>query len=158
MKKLIIVCGLALPLALNAQFFTGNYVSEPQVEGFDRFYIKHNHGDEGRYEGVFSLKGFMGKYQMWVERAETIHGDEADKMIKEYGGGLDILSVHKMKMMWDGVEWEFFLLGYLDEKNHGAFVVVEELFTDETETTLLELNTFHWVKGKHASKATASAQ
>jgi hypothetical protein len=152
MKKVVFSLLVALPSLLSAQFFSGYYQSEPQMEGFDHFVVKHKHGDEGRYDGVFSLHAYIGHDEMWSQNAQTIHGDEAQYFIKKYSGGEDILSVHKMKIIWDGVEWEFFMLGYLDKHHHGRFIVVEEIFSDKTENELLELKKYYWKKGHHLSK------
>ncbi|MFT5953492.1 MAG: hypothetical protein ACI8QD_000328, partial [Cyclobacteriaceae bacterium] len=32
---------------------------------------------------------------------------------------------------------------------HGEFIVVEELFSDETETELKEVKRYHWKKAHH---------
>ena len=150
--KQVVCIGLFLgPFFLSAQFFSGYYESTPQMEGFDHFEIKHQHGDEGKYEGIFTLHAFVGHDEMWSEEAVTIHADEADYFIEQYGEGKDILSVHKMKILWDGLEWEFFLLGYLDDHHHGQFIVVEELFTDASETVLKEVRKYTWSKAHHLS-------
>ncbi len=149
MKKLALLTLLVFPLVLSAQFFSGYYVSLPAVEDFHHFKIKHHSEHEGKYEGTFSLKAYIGKDVVWEQKAVTIHGEEAEDFIRRYGEGKDILSVHKLKMMWDGNEWEFFFLGYLDKKNHGRFIVVEEIFNDETETELLKVEKFYWNKGHH---------
>jgi hypothetical protein len=149
MKLYIFLIVLFLPIAVFAQFFSGKYVSAPEMEGFDHFEIKHKHGDEGGFEGIFDLHAFVAHQEMWSQPAITLHGVEADSFVQKYGEGKDILSVHKMKILWDGFEWEFFLLGYLDSKGHGEFIVVEELFSDETETELKEVKRYHWKKAHH---------
>jgi hypothetical protein len=150
--KQVIFFGLVMgPYFLLAQFFSGYYESTPLMEGFDHFEIKHLHGEEGRYEGVFTLHAFVGDDEMWSEEAVTIHGEEADYFISQYGEGRDILSVHKMRILWDGLEWEFFLLGYMDHRDHGRFIVVEELFTDASETQLKDVRKYHWAKVHHLS-------
>ena len=151
MKKVVLFGCLIAPFWLFGQFFSGYYESTPKMEGFDHFEIKHQHGDEGRYEGVFTLHAYVGHDEMWSEEALTIHGEEAENFINLYGEGRDILSVHQMKILWDGLEWEFFLLGYLDDRQHGQFIVVEELFTDATETELKELKKYTWTKAHHIS-------
>jgi hypothetical protein len=149
MRFLIFGCLVGAFFVSPAQFFSGYYVSDPQLEGFHHFKIKHDHGDAGKYEGVFNLKGYMHKDVLWDQEAVTIHGEEADYFIEKYGEERNILSVHEMKMMWDGNEFVVVMLGYLDEKDHGRFVVVEEIFNDESETELLEVKQYHWVKGRH---------
>ena len=155
MKKIALIIWLLLlivfmlPSTVTAQFFSGYYSSEPQVEGFHHFKIKHHQEHEGKYEGVFSMKAYVADHLVWEREAVTIHGDEADRMVADYGEGKEIVSVHKLRMLWDGVEWDFFFLGYLDAKGHGRFIVVEEIFSDETETDLLSIDKFHWSKGRH---------
>jgi hypothetical protein len=153
MKKVVLYLTILVPNLLFAQFFSGYYESEPRMDGFDHFVIKHKHGDEGRYEGVFSLHAYVGHDEMWSEHAVTIRGEEAQYFIDKYGKGNDIVSVHKMKIYWDGLEWEFFMMGYLDEHNHGRFIVVEELFADEEETELLQVNVYYWNKAHHLLKS-----
>ncbi len=102
------------------------------------------------------MKAYVDDVMVWKRDAVTITGEEADYMVENYGEGKDILSVHKLKMLWDGVEWDFFFLGYLDSKGHGRFVVVEEIFSDVEETNLLKIEKFHWMKGRHYEEDIAS--
>ncbi len=126
--------------------FSGFYRSSPKIPGFDHFKIHHHHEHAGKYNGTFSLKAFYDRGLLWEEEAKTVEGEEIDALVAQYGQGKDILSVHEMKIYWDGEEWEFFMLGYLDKKHHGAFIVVEEVFTDDTEEELLEIKTYKWIK------------
>ena len=151
MKQVVALWFLCGPYVLSAQFFSGYYESTPQMEGFDHFEIDHEHGDEGRYDTFFTLHAYVDHQEMWAEEAVTITGEEADYFIETYGEERAILSVHKMKILWDGLEWEFFLLSYLDKDDHGKFIVVEELFTDETETELKEVRRYTWSKAHHLS-------
>lgn len=122
------------------------------MEGFDHFEIRHEQGDQGKFEGVFTLHAYVDHMEMWAEEAVTITGEEADYFIEKYGEQRTIVSVHKMKILWDGLEWEFFLLGYLDRDDHGQFIVVEELFSDESEDELLEVKRYTWTKAHHISR------
>lgn len=149
MQKVVLGILLLSPLYLSAQFFSGYYQSNPQMEGFDHFEIKHHQGDEGKYEGVFTLHAFVDHQEMWSQSAQTIHGEEAQYFIEKYGDDQEILSVHKMKIEWDGLEWEFFMLGMLDEHNHGKFIVIEELFNDESESKLISIKKYDWSKTHH---------
>lgn len=152
MNRMALVLLFSIPTFLQAQFFSGYYQSEPRMEGFDHFIIRHQHGDEGKYEGIFTLHAFVDGMEMFAYPAETVKGEEAQYFIDRYGSQKDILSVHKMKIMWDGVEWEFFMLGYLDKQGHGRFVVVEEIFDDEEESTLLSINQYLWTRSHHLSR------
>jgi len=143
----ILLCTCAV--LSNAQF-SGVYRSSPDLEGIDHFKLHHHHEHAGKYQGTFSLKAFYDKGLLWEESAKTIEGADIDDLILQYGEGEEILSVHEMKLFWDGEEWEFFMLGYLDDKNHGAFIVVEEVFSDNTETELIETKSYRWLKShKH---------
>lgn len=151
MKKVVLLALLFTPSLVFAQFFSGYYESEPKMEGFDHFSIKHRHGDESKYEGVFTLHAYIGHTEMWSQDAETIHGEEADYFVQTYGADKEILSVHKMKLLWDGLEWEFFMLGY-KEGHHTSFIVIEEVFADESKNELLEIKRYQWTKALHLSK------
>ena len=149
MKKVAFILWAISPILTQAQFFSGTYQSTPSMESFDHFKIKHKHGDEGKYEGHFDVHAFVGHDEIFQQTAETIHGSLADQIIKDYGEGKNILSVHEMKVFLDGVEWEVFLLGYLDQHKHGQFIIVEEVFEDESETELIEIKKYHWTKAHH---------
>ena len=43
------------------------------------------------------------------------------------------------------------MLGYKDD-HHTSFIVVEEVFSDELESELLEIKQYHWTKALHLSK------
>lgn len=128
-------------------------MSEPQVHSFDRFKIKQEK-DDSKLEGDMILHSFCTKKQeLWEMKAEFVDDKEQrDYLIKEYGGDREIVSVHILKFLWDGNEWEYFLLGYHGRDKHRHFVVVEEIFNDETETELLEFNKFDWVKSHHLTQ------
>lgn len=130
-------------------------MSEPQVHSFDHFKIKQEKGGNSKLEGDLILHSYCTKKQeLWEMKAAFVQDDELRAyLIDEYGAGKEIISVHILKFLWDGNEWEYFLLGYRGADKHRHFVVVEEIFNDETETELLEFNTFDWVKSHHLSQA-----
>lgn len=137
------------------QFYTGYYVSQPQVHSFDHFKIKQRKMDDSKIKGDLEIHAYCSKKdQLWEMSASFIEDENKRALlVEEYGEGKDIISVHFLKFLWDGNEWEYFLLGYLGEDKHRHFVIVEEIFNDETETELLELNRFDWVKAHHLSHA-----
>lgn len=140
---------ILLSLAGYSQYYSGYYVSQPQVHSFDHFKIKQDK-NEVKTDGDLVIHAFYGKkLEIWEMRGELVDAQQEAYLISEYGQGKDIISVHSLKFMWDGNEWEYFLLGYLGEDKHRHFVVIEEIFNDETETELLEFNTFDWVKAHH---------
>lgn len=81
--------------------------------------------------------------------ADHITGEKADYFIENYADGKNIESVHFVNTLMDGLEWQFFLLAYVDGDGKNAYIVVEQIFTDETETELLEINTFRWFHKHH---------
>ncbi|WP_420315645.1 hypothetical protein [Ekhidna sp.] len=131
------------------QYYSGNYVSEPQVHSFDHFKIKHKH-DQTKLDGDLTIHAFSSQSELWNQTAHFVADKEiSQKIINSYGSDEAIISVHMLKFMWDGNEWEYILLGYLGDDHHRHFIVIEEVFNDETETELLEFNRFDWVKGHH---------
>ncbi len=158
MKKLVTTFVFALiALTSYSQYYTGYYVSAPQVHSFDHFTIKQEKDSDSKLEGDMVLHAFCTKRQeLWEFKASYIDdAEQREYLIGEYGGGKNIISVHFLKFLWDGNEWEYFLLGYIGEDKHRHFVVIEEIFNDESETELLEFNTFDWVKGHHLAQASS---
>lgn len=137
-----------------AQQYTGYYVSAPKVHSFDHFKIKQER-DETKIEGDLEVHAFCSKkMELWNNKATLVsEKSRRDYLIKEYGEGRYIVSVHFLKFPWDGNEWEYFLLGYMGEDKHRHFVIVEEIFYDETEEKLLQFNKFDWTKAHHISHA-----
>lgn len=155
MKQLITLFLLSISFYSTGQFYTGYYVSDPQVHAFDHFKIKHIH-DHTKLDGDLIIHAYMGHDELWAERAQYVDGkEERAKLIAEYSHGEDIISVHVLKFMMDGNEWEYILLGYIAKDNHRHFIVIEEIFNDDSETKLLEFNRFDWIKGHHLSSSAA---
>ncbi len=154
MKKIFQIALILSALNSTAQFYTGYYVSAPQVHAFDHFKIKQSHGHT-KVDGDLTIHAYMKHDEIWERTASFVSDkDMRDKLISAYSHGEDVISVHVLKFMWDGNEWEYILLGYLSQDKHRHFIVVEEIFNDESESKLLEFNRFDWVKGHHI---TASA-
>ncbi len=157
MKKVTATITLSIAaLFAFSQSYTGYYVSAPQVHSFDHFKMKQQK-DESKVEGDIELHAYCSKRdELWEMTAVLVSDEEQrDYLISEYGEGKDIVSVHFLKFMWDGNEWEYFLLGYKGLDRHRHFVVIEEIFNDETETQLLEFNVFDWVKAHHLTETGA---
>lgn len=155
MKKIVTTITLSIAtLFVFGQQYSGYYVSAPQVHEFDHFKMKQQK-DPTKVEGDIELHAFCSKKdELWEMTAEFVKDEERrNDLIREYGQGKNIISVHFLKFMWDGNEWEYFLLGYRGEDKHRHFVVIEEIFNDETETQLLEFNTFDWVKAHHITES-----
>lgn len=133
---------LAISLAAESQHLTGYYESEPKMEDYDHFKIHH-------YHKALEVKAYINGGELWRSLADEVTGEKAEAFIDEYGEGKDITSVHMVNVLLDGLEWEFFLLAYSDEKGKNRFIVVEEIFTDESEEELLEINTFEWLHIHH---------
>ncbi len=149
MKKVTTLLLLTTAFYSSAQFFTGYYVSDPQVHSFDHFKLKHKH-DQTQLDGDLTIHAYIGHNELWEQTAHFVDDDaKRAKLIEDYNHGEDIISAHILKFMWDGNEWEYILLGYIGQDKHRHFIVIEEIFNDETETRLLEFNRFDWVKGHH---------
>ncbi|SNS80727.1 hypothetical protein SAMN05421640_1314 [Ekhidna lutea] len=132
-----------------SQYYTGYYLSDPQVHSFDHFKIKQAHGHT-KIDGDLTIHAYLGHSELWEQTAHFVANDEErGKLIAEYSHGEEIISVHVLKFMWDGNEWEYILLGYHGEDKHRHFIVIEEIFNDESESELLEFHRFDWVKGHH---------
>lgn len=149
MKPLVTLIMLVASYCTSAQFYTGYYVSDPQVHSFDHFKIKHQH-DQTKIDGDLIIHAFIENKEVWEQRAHFVENEsERDDLIAKYSHGEDIISAHILKFLWDGNEWEYILLGYIAEDKHRHFIVIEEIFNDESETRLLEFNRFDWIKGHH---------
>lgn len=156
MKKVIATITFCLATFLAfSQYYSGYYVSAPQVHSFDHFKIKQTKLDYSKLEGDLEIHAYCSKKDELWEMTATFVADETQRnyLINEYGDGKHIISVHALKFLWDGNEWEYFLLGYKGEDKHRHFVVIEEIFNDETETELLAFSTFDWVKAHHITQA-----
>lgn len=149
MKLIITLTLLSFTSFASAQFYTGYYVSDPQVHSLDHFKIKQAHGHT-KLDGDLTIHAFIDHEEMWEQTAHAVEDEmKKSKLISAYNHGEEIISTHILKFMWDGNEWEYILLGYLEEDGHRHFIVIEEVFNDESETKLLEFNRFDWVKGHH---------
>ncbi|MEO9806564.1 MAG: hypothetical protein ABJF04_25105 [Reichenbachiella sp.] len=145
MKRLITFLSLSLILALsaNAQFYSGKFRSEPELEDFDHFIvIQHPH--HHKYGGTLSVKAFVKSGELWHSKANVVDEETAKKFIEKFGNDLDILSVYELDIELDGEVWEFFMLGYENEHNQASFVVVEEIFDNIYDSEPVEVNTFTW--------------
>ncbi|MEO9869469.1 hypothetical protein [Ekhidna sp.] len=140
---------LLLTITASGQFYTGYYVSAPQVHSFDHFKIKHKH-DHTQLDGDLIIHAYLDRSELWEQKAHFVEDDEKrEQLIEDYSHGEDIISTHILKFMWDGNEWEYILLGYIGDDEHRHFIVIEEIFNDDSETRLLEFNRFDWLKGHH---------
>ena len=160
MQKLIATLILTVAtLSSYSQVYSGYYVSAPQVHSFDHFKIKQEKNDHSKLEGDLEMHAYCSKKEeLWEMTAEFVQDSKRrDYLIEEYGNGKDIISVHELKFLWDGNEWEYFMLGYMGEDKHRHFVVIEEIFNDESETELLEFSVFDWIKSHHITQAMADA-
>lgn len=144
---------LAISHFSTAQYYTGYYVSDPQVHSFDHFKIKQEKNDS-KLEGNLLVHAFIERQEIWSQTASYVEDDsEKSRLIELYQHGEEIVSVHELKFMWDGNEWEYILLGYMGDDKHRHFIIIEEVFNDETETRLLDFNRFDWVKAHHLTTA-----
>ncbi|MEQ8907543.1 hypothetical protein [Ekhidna sp.] len=153
MRKITTLLLLTTAFCSSGQFYSGFYVSDPQVHAFDHFKIKHKH-DHTQLDGDLIIHAYTDREELWERTAHYVADEQKrSSLIADYGHGEQIISCHVLKFMWDGNEWEYILLGYIAPDKHLHFIVIEEIFNDETETRLLEFNRFDWVKGRHISSA-----
>ncbi|MFT6867620.1 MAG: hypothetical protein ACJA08_002463 [Cyclobacteriaceae bacterium] len=138
--------------ALSAQFFSGYFVSDVPIDDFEHLKIHHHHSSHHKYEGNLMVKGFSEHGEIWEMNAEMITGDKADFFIKEFGGDYSIVTVYEIKIYFDGIEEDFILMGYEESDGHPAFVVVEEVYSDEDESNLIKLKSFKLKKAHHMEK------
>lgn len=147
MKKSILIVFIQLStLTVFSQFFSGNYHSEPPLYEFDHLKIKHHHSPHHKYEGDLSVKAFTTTMMLWEVDAKMITGDRAKFFIEKFGEDEEIQTVYEFKIELDGIEEDYILLGYEDQKGKGCFLAVEEVFEDATEEDLLAIKTFRLVK------------
>ena len=151
MKTLFFVCLVVGSVySATAQFYTGYYVSDPQVHSFHHFKIHQDRDASGKLKGDLHIKAFNKDTYLWKQPATYVENQDLyDELIDKYAHGEEIISVHMLRFMWDGNEWEYIMLGYIAPDKHRHFIVSEEVFEDESETVLREFNRFDWVKGHH---------
>ncbi len=145
-KYFIITCFLFGTLASSAQFFSGNYHSEPKLDEFEHLKIHHHHSWHHKYEGDLTVNGFGQSSKLWEVKANMIKGEKADFFIDKFSEGERIETVYEFKIALDGIEEDFILLGYENEDGHGRFIAIEEVFADTSEEEMLSLKTFRLVK------------
>lgn len=137
-------------LAVSGQFYTGYYVSDPQVHSFHHFKIHQDRDEVGKLHGDLHIRAYNEDTYLWKQAASYVEDQSLyAELVDKYAHGEEIISVHMLKFMWDGNEWEYIMLGYIAPDKHRHFIVIEEVFEDETETNLLQFHRFDWVKGHH---------
>ena len=113
------------------------------MENFHHFRINHRHDH-------FEIHAYLEGGELWSSVATEITDVQKDYFIREYGQGKDIRYVHRYKVLLDGLDWEFILLSYEDaDTGKNRYVVVEEIFFDETQEELLEVHVFDWSHTHH---------
>jgi hypothetical protein len=149
MKKLTLILLLIFATLLsNAQFFSGNYHSEPAMNEFDHLKIHHHHSPHHKYEGDLTVVAYGQKSELWKMKANMITGEKADYFILNFGDSLEIRTVYEFKIALDGIEEDYILMGYENKEGHGRFLAIEVIFSDETEEKMLDLKSFRLIK-KH---------
>jgi hypothetical protein len=157
MKTLAIVLVLFTPLLSFSQFFSGSYISEPALGNIDLVKIDHSTESKGKYAGTLSIQGFLGSAEIWDQEITPIKGKQAKKVIGKYGEGLEILSVHQVKLNIDNEEWNCYLLGHLDEGANGNYIVVRQKFDGTKKSKLTGTEHYYWVKADRFETRSAFA-
>ncbi|MEO1256737.1 MAG: hypothetical protein AAFY41_17885, partial [Bacteroidota bacterium] len=102
MRNIIILILISFSSHLSAQFYTGYYVSAPQVHAFSHFKIKQSHG-QTKLDGDLKINAYIDHSQIWEQTAAYVSDEvERNRLIKEYSHGEEIISAHTLKFMWDG--------------------------------------------------------
>ena len=141
-------------MACSAQIYSGFYVSEPSVHSFHHFKIHQDRDDSGKLKGDLHIRAYNEESYLWEQAAKHIDDPVLyDELVANYAGEEKVISVHMLKFMWDGNEWEYIMLGYIAADKHRHFIVIEEVFSCECKTLRLRFNRFDWVKGHHLALA-----
>lgn len=145
MKTLItfLIFSLTLTFGSRGQFYSGKFKSEPVLEDFDHFVV-HQHPHHQKYGGILDVKAFVKSGELWHSTAHVVDTETATRFIDKFGGDLEILSVYELDIELDGQVWEFFMLGYKNDRQQASFVVVEEIFDDMYDSEPVEVHTFNW--------------
>ncbi|MFY0652864.1 MAG: hypothetical protein JXQ96_12550 [Cyclobacteriaceae bacterium] len=152
MKKLLLSMFCVITFcSAQAQFYSGKYTCNPQMEDFDHIVV-HQHPHHHQYGGDLTVKAFVEHGELWHSKAELLSDDKANEIIKKFGDNQEILSVYELEIELDGEDWEYFLLGYKDDNEKGSFIVVEEIFDIGDKTKAIEINTFKLNRIAHHHK------
>ena len=141
MKAAIFLFTFCVSTYVSSQHLTGNYVSTPQMENFEHFKIYHK-------QHHLEVKAFISSGELWSSVATKIEDVKADYLIKKYGKGEDVKDVYELKVLLDGLDWKFYLLAFIGDNNKNNFIVIEEIYADETEKQLMESHQFQWLPMK----------
>lgn len=131
-----------------SQFYSGKFISTPQMEDFDHMII-HQHPHHHKYGGDLSIKAFIPQGELWHSTARLLDDEKATAITNKFAKGKEILSVYELDIELDGEEWEYFLLGYKDQNDKGQFIVIEEIFDIEDKSNPIEINLFEWKRKEH---------
>ena len=148
MKTIQLTLALMLVGALttSAQFFSGKFVPDVSVDQFKHLKVHHHHNKQDKYHGDLVVKGYSDFGMLWETEARMLGADEAEDIISKFNSPEDIKTVYEFKIALDGIEEEYFLMGYVRTDGHPAFIAVEEIFASTDEVDMLELKTFRLVK------------
>jgi hypothetical protein len=133
-----------LPFFGVSQHLTGTYYSTPQLENFDYFKIVHKHNH-------LEVEAYIHSGKLWSSVAVELDEIKTEYFVKKYGQGKNIPNAYRLKVLLDGLDWEFCLLPFVDVHKKIRMIVVEEIFQDETGKNLLEVNLFEWAH-EHVKK------
>ncbi len=144
-KCLFLLLSCLYSLCSGAQHYSGYYVSDPPLEDYHHFKIHQaHHGSE------LLVKAFSERGELWEIQAPLLPDSESEKIIEQFAEHADIERVYQISLQVDGGDWEFFLLGYRDhERDHGAFMVIEEVFEHVADKDPDLIAKFEWFKSHH---------
>ena len=139
-------------LSGSAQFFSGKYLPDQTIDQFTHLKVHHHHHKTDKYHGDLEVKGYSDFGMLWEVRATMLSQQDAAPLIAKHNGEEAIKTVYEFKIAVDGIEEEYFLLGYEQANGHPAFIVVEEIFASVAEVDMLELKSFRLMKANDLAR------
>lgn len=147
MKLLLTVIFVLMSvLSTQAQFFSGKFVPDQSVDQFSYLKVHHHHNKQDKYHGDLEVKVYTEYGLLWKTEATMLSDEKAAPIVSKFEGDENVLSVYEFKIAIDGIEEDYFLLGYRMANGHPAFIVVEEIFASEAELNLVDLKSFRLMK------------
>ncbi|UXX79606.1 hypothetical protein N7E81_00585 [Reichenbachiella carrageenanivorans] len=146
MKTLITLIVLIYTVAppADAQFYTGKFRSEPQLQDFDQFIVVQ-HPHHVKYGGAVSVEAFDKAGDLWQSKAVPLEAADTDRLIRHADNSLNVQSAYDLKVTLGQEIWEFYLLGYENEQQEVSFIVVEKDMENHiSDQEYVEVNTFTW--------------
>ena len=142
---LTIVIFLLASSSIFAQFYSGKFNSKPQLEEFEHFVVMQ----QPQYEkngSDLTVMAFVKSGELWHSRATLVEPELAAEFIKNFNEEMDILSVYKLSIEYDGEELEYYMLEFNNQEksDKNDFIIVEEIYHKIGDVYRVEVNSFQW--------------